>query len=195
MLAHAKKRAPAVGLLVAGLLLAAGGVFLLGRGGDEASADYGVTGAERAAEGDPAPDFVLEDTRTGRAFTLSEFRGKPLLVNFSATWCVTCVAEFRNFEQAQQVMGDRGQILVVDYHQPRQIVLDLIVPLKIDNVPVLLDTDGEVTDHYRVQGLPTTILVDADGTVIRVGRGYMSPQVIRDAFADLGLQYDLPAGE
>lgn len=175
--------------------MAVGGVFLLGRDGDKASADYGVLGASRAAEGNPAPDFVLEDTRTGRAVTLSEFRGKPLLVNFSATWCVTCVAEFRNFEQAQEIMGDRGQILVVDYHQPRQTVLDLIVPLKIDTVPVLLDSDGEVTDHYRILGLPTTMLVDPDGTVVRIGRGYMSPEIIREAFAELGLEYDLPASE
>ena len=189
------KRAPAWGLLVTGLLMAGGGVVLLGRDDDRTPSNFGVTASIRAAEGELAPDFLLEDARTGTAISLSQFRGKPLLVNFSATWCVTCVAEFRNFEEAQGIIGDEGQILVVDFQQPRQTVLDLIIPLNIDTVPVLLDSGGEVTRHYRVLGLPTTMLVAADGTVVRIGRGYMSPEIIRGAFAELGLHYSLPVSD
>jgi len=132
---------------------------------------------QRAAVGERAPRFVLEEVRTGRSVSLPA-HGMPALLSFSATWCLTCVAELRNLQIVQGTFRGKATIAVVDFQQTRDSVLNLIDRLNVPDVTVLLDSDGSVTRAYRVNSLPAMALIDNAGVVQELGNVFLSPEVI-----------------
>ena len=132
---------------------------------------------QRAAAGERAPRFVLEEVRTGRSVSLPA-HGMPALLSFSATWCLTCVAELRNLQIVQGTFRGKATIAVVDFQQTRDSVLNLIDRLNVPDLTVLLDSDGSVTRAYRVNSLPAMALIDAKGVVRELGNVFLSPEVI-----------------
>ncbi|MDM8519851.1 TlpA disulfide reductase family protein [Anaerolineales bacterium HSG6] len=135
--------------------------------------------------GHPAPDFTLK-TLDGESFTLSNFRGKPVLVNFWATWCGPCRAEFPDFQEAAVDNADQLVILGVNStvnDQPEKVA-DFIKEFGV-TFPIVMDTDGEVSRTYRVMGLPTSIFVDAEGTIIEVFTGPINKAYIEVKLSEL----------
>jgi peroxiredoxin len=154
--------------VVAGLaLLALAGLFLLmGRPTtpEPATPDSLTEVPTAAAPQAMAPDFGLEDL-AGRTVRLSQLRGKPVLLNFWATWCPPCRAEIPALQAAHEHYGDAAVILGIDIRETAAQVLEF-APRYGLTYPILLDQDGKVSESlYGVQGVPTSLVIGADGIV------------------------------
>ncbi|RME43798.1 MAG: TlpA family protein disulfide reductase [Chloroflexi bacterium] len=130
-----------------------------------------------------APDFTAT-TLTGETVTLSQLRGRPVVLNFWATWCPPCRAELPHFQAAHQAYGDQVAILAVDEREDPQQVAGFAQRLGL-TFPIPLDTDGRVGVLYRVRAFPTTYFIDADGVIRRVIRGTTTRAVLDSTLATL----------
>ncbi len=121
--------------------------------------------------GHPAPDFSLAMLRpaAGRsALSLSSFKGKPVVLNFWASWCAPCKEEAPLLESAWkqvQAQGKDAVILGIDFQDSNN---DAISFLQLSGItyPIVLDADGSVALKYSVTSLPQTIFINRNGMVI-----------------------------
>lgn len=121
--------------------------------------------AIRNAIEEKAPDFLLKDLQ-GRAFRLSEQRGKPVLLIFSATWCPSCRGEIPHLKGLYAAYAAKGLVMVnIDIQEKKEKVAPFAAKNKLP-YRTLLDTVGDVATAYGVQGIPNLILVSRDGTIL-----------------------------
>ncbi len=180
----------ALALAVVGAL--AVGVYLFTGGEDEPEftgptglptvyANTGPLDPNRPSVGEPAPDFVLRDARDPSiARKLSDYRGKAVILNWYASWCAPCKNEIPLFLEAQQALGDDLVILGVDYLESQDKALSILDELGAD-YPAVLDANGEVAEHYRIAGMPTTFFIDSEGIL----RGLKAGEVHEDQLVEL----------
>lgn len=122
------------------------------------------------APGQPAPDFELQ-TPDGQTVRLSDFKGRPVLLNFWATWCGPCAIEMPALEQINRKYKDVGLVVLgVNQAETPERVTKYMQANNLSFSSVL-DTDTGLARQYRVTGYPTTWLIDADGTLRQVRRG------------------------
>jgi thiol-disulfide isomerase/thioredoxin len=153
----------------------------LGRGYPVATVEGATPGGGLLQAGVAAPDFamVLED---GRALRLSDLQGKPVVINFWATWCGPCRMEMPDLVQAAQ--DENLVVLAVDVQEARSAVEDFADEFQM-TMPVVLDSEGKLRNLYGVPGLPTTYFVGADGAIAALVVGPLTPQVLADRLAEL----------
>lgn len=120
-------------------------------------------------------DFTLP-TLDGDMVTLSDFKGKVIILDFWATWCGPCKIEIPSFIELQTEYGDAGlQILGVSLDRGnKEEVLNFCDKLGV-NYPVLLD-DGTVSRRFGIQYIPTTYIIDRDGNFIKKYTGLMGKE-------------------
>jgi len=112
-----------------------------------------------------APEFSLQDL-DGNIVKLSDFRGKPLIVNFWATWCPPCRKEMPSMERAWQIIKDQGIAMVaINVGEDEDTVFTFTADYPL-SFPLLLDTTGSVTQRWPVVGLPTTFIVNPEGKIV-----------------------------
>lgn len=123
----------------------------------------------RVAVGLPAPELraTLLD---GSPVSLKGLRGKPVLVNFFATWCTPCLAELPHFDRLHQAYADRLQVLMVNVGEAPQGVR-AFVEANGFRFPVVLDSEGQLAGAFGVYGIPWTVVIDARGTVRAIRPG------------------------
>jgi cytochrome c biogenesis protein CcmG/thiol:disulfide interchange protein DsbE len=117
-------------------------------------------------EGFLAPDFTL-DTLDGKKVTLSELRGKIVIINLWATWCPPCRAEMPALENAYEQYRDSG-VVILGLNVTNQDSEKDIPPFVKEfglTFPILLDRDGSVSTLYQLRGLPTTYFVNREGII------------------------------
>jgi peroxiredoxin len=119
--------------------------------------------------GEPAPDFKLEDLTTGEKVSLSELKGKPVLMTFWATWCPRCWEEI-DYMKARFEGDSSIVVLLVNMETQSSSPAHLKkIRKKADEhdikFPMLLDKKLEVWDSYGVNSLPSTVIVDAEGNI------------------------------
>lgn len=121
--------------------------------------------------GHPAPDFSLAMLRphTGKsALSLSNFKGKPVVLNFWASWCAPCKEEAPLLEgtwKQVQAQGKDVVILGVDFQDSNNDGMSFIQLYSI-TYPIVLDADGSVAFKYGITSLPQTIFINRHGTVM-----------------------------
>jgi peroxiredoxin len=155
-------------VLAAGLLagIGIGSLVFLRIGTPFLSYDGSISG--RSIEtapviGSTAPDFELNDL-TGSQVRLSERKGKVVLLNFWATWCLPCRSEMPVLNARYLKEKEHFEVLAINFDEPQEIVQNFINDLEL-SFPVLLDPGGRVQDLYRVRGYPTSYLIDQTGIV------------------------------
>jgi peroxiredoxin len=127
--------------------------------------------------GDPAPDFTLADIQGGK-FSLSHFRGKPVVLNIWATWCPPCRREIPDLVDFAEEHRGEVVVLSVSVDEPGTDLASFAEEFKI-NYPVLLNADGAAESYLTVnQGIPQTYFIDEDGKV----RGHILGSASRDVF-------------
>jgi peroxiredoxin len=139
---------------------------------------------DRVAEGQPAPEFTAE-TASGEQVALSDYAGRPVILNFWATWCAPCRVEMPALQAASERYADQGVVvLAVNALESRDQVTGFMDELGL-TFPVVLDPDGEIIDLYEVRVFPTTVLIDADGVVRAEHYGALDDQLIDDYLAEI----------
>lgn len=133
-------------------------------------------------KGATAPDFAfqLED---GRYTRLSDLRGRPVVINFWATWCGPCRMEMPELVKAAAASED-VVLLAVNVQEARSQVEPFAEEYDMQ-VPVVLDADGKLSRLYQVRGLPTTYFVDGEGVIAAVYAGALTPQAIADHLGEI----------
>jgi len=120
--------------------------------------------AEDPSVGNPAPDFQLSDL-DGKTVSLSDFQGKPVLLNFWASWCRPCRVEMPHIQQVNEEWADKGLVvLAINTGETPSEVKKFMRDYEL-SLPVLLDTKRVVTEKYEVWSIPTTIFIDKDGII------------------------------
>lgn len=122
-----------------------------------------------ARPGHRAPAFSLVSI-DGTQTSLSDFEGKWVLVNFWATWCGPCRQEMPALSDWANAHQPDAAVLAVNLSEDRGTVARFAEEYRLQ-FPVLLDPGGEAHDSYRVQGAPSTYLVDPAGQVVQVWLG------------------------
>ncbi len=121
--------------------------------------------------GKPAPDFALKSS-TGANLRLSEYRGDVVMINFWATWCGPCRQEMPLLDQLYSRYQRVGfSLLGVNIDDDSSRAMDMIHELGV-SFPVLFDARKEVSKLYNVDAMPVTVLVDREGNVRHVHKGY-----------------------
>jgi cytochrome c biogenesis protein CcmG/thiol:disulfide interchange protein DsbE len=149
------------------------------RGGGAADNDgYGVvalpdglntTGRSPSTDvGRAAPDFLLE-TADGGELRFSDLRGKPVLVNFWASWCTPCRKEMPEIVRAHAAHADDGLlVLAIDLQENDEQVRAFADDFGME-FPIVIDRNGQVAESWRiggpVEGIPSSYFIDADGIV------------------------------
>ena len=119
---------------------------------------------KHGAEHRPAPDFNLPQL-SGQPLQLSSYRGKVVLLDFWATWCVPCRAEIPHFVEMQQKYGDRGlQIIGVSMDDGPEPVRDFYQQFHM-NYPVVMGTAKTGEQYGGVLGLPIAFVIGKDGLI------------------------------
>jgi peroxiredoxin len=112
-----------------------------------------------------AADFKLQDLN-GKEVSLSDFKGKKVLLNFWATWCPPCKAEMPDIEKLyQETKNSDFVILAVNLGEDKQTVKSFMDKNKYD-FRILLDSDKDVAIKYNIVSIPTSFFIDEKGTII-----------------------------
>ena len=118
-----------------------------------------------------APDFTLH-AADGRNVRLDELRGQVVLVNFWATWCGPCRSEMPHLDQLYQKYRKSGFVLLgVNIDDNPATALSTAQKLNV-SFPILLDTDKKVSKLYNLTDMPSTVVIDRDGKMRFLHRGY-----------------------
>ena len=151
-------------------LLACMSALLLGTAASIATAATAV--------GSPAPDFTLR-VLDGPNLRLQEQRGKVVLVNFWATWCGPCRKEMPHLNRIADKYRSSGLVLLgINVDDDARNAADLAAKLGV-KFPVLFDTDKKVSKLYDLNSMPSTLVIDRNGRVRYLHRGY------QDGYEDL----------
>ena len=118
-----------------------------------------------------APDFIIEDLQ-GNEISLSSFKGKPVLLNFWATWCPYCRKEREHLNSLYDEYKDRG-LVIVSVSTDKSVAKVKKYMQKVPSEFVIInDRYGEVSAKYGVTALPTSFLITRDGKIMHKFMGY-----------------------
>ena len=152
-------------------------------------ADLPEAEQEAQPQAEMAPDFTVYD-REGNPVKLSDLRGKPVVVNFWATWCGYCVSEMPEFQQVWEELGEDVHFMMVNQ-------TDGITETKEEaeahleeagyTFPVYFDTELSASRAYSVRSLPVTYFIDAEGKGVAYAMGAIDTEVLKQ-----GIEMVLP---
>jgi cytochrome c biogenesis protein CcmG/thiol:disulfide interchange protein DsbE len=138
--------------------------------------------------GKPAPEIALTAT-DGRTVSLSDYRGRPVIVNFWASWCIPCREEFPQFVAARSAHAEDGLEILGVVHQDGADTASAFARDHDASWPMLMDNADAAWNAYRALGVPSTYFVDRDGIVRATSLGPVTETSLPQQLATI-----LPAG-
>ena len=152
-----------------------GGIATVAR--ETAAAENAADAAsETKARGSEAPDFTVYDLE-GNAHQLSDFRGKPVLLNFWASWCGPCQKEMPDFQEFYESYGDQVNFVIVNLTDGRRETVETasaFIAEKGYTFPVFYDTGREAAVKYGISSVPVSYFIDAEGYFVAGIRGILN---------------------
>ena len=175
-------------LLLLGLLVVLGGAYVLyGRLSSEVETEPIMQEAQEDGEAGEtedrvqAPDFTVYDA-DGSEVHLSDYAGKPVVLNFWASWCGPCKSEMPDFDTAYQELGEEIQFLMINMTDGSRETVETASAYVAEqgySFPVFYDTDSDAALVYGAYSLPTTYFIDAEGYAVARGVGALSAEALQ----------------
>ena len=132
-------------------------------------------------KGSEAPDFTVYDLE-GNAHKLSDFRGKPVLLNFWASWCGPCQMEMPDFQKFYESHGDKVNFVIVNLTDGQQETVEsasAFIEEKGYTFPVYYDTDIDAAVKYGVSAVPVSYFIDAEGYFVAWAQGALTADMLQ----------------
>jgi peroxiredoxin len=172
--APAKKGPMAYTWIVLAVIVAVAGYYLFGR--SESRARSALQPALPPGElAGAAPAFTLTDL-SGKSVSLSDFRGKVVVLDFWATWCPPCRREIPDFIDLQKKFGSQGlEIVGIALDEPDKV--QAFARQNGMNYPVLLGSDEISMKYGGIEGIPTTFIIDKSGRIVNRFEGFQPREV------------------
>ena len=152
---------------------------------ETAQATDGAEATEEAST--QAPDFTVYD-REGKPHRLSDFAGKPVILNFWATWCGPCKNEMPQIQKAYEAYGDEIEFVMVDLADGTSETVEQAAEYVAQQgytFPVYFDTQMEGAATYGVSSIPITYFIDSDGYLVAYYLGSMDESILQQGIAML----------
>lgn len=169
------------------MLLLAAGLFGAGTMYNDlkGSVDAETVGAAQSEEENPylVRDFKFRDGE-GNEYWLSDFRGKPTVVNFWASWCGYCKEDMPDFQAAYDTYGEEIHFLMVNltaYMGDTREKADAVIEEGGYTFPVYYDTSGNAVDTFGIRGIPLSLFIDADGNLVTYANASLSAEMLEKA--------------
>lgn len=135
-----------------------------------ATAQHIISGASTIPlVGHPAPDFTLTtwDTSSGQTIRLSALKGRPVILNFWASWCTPCNQETPEFQATwQRYQADGVAFIGIDYQDQQQEARQFLQKYHV-TYPTGPDSSGTISVDFQVSNVPATVFIDRSGVVVR----------------------------
>lgn len=193
-----KKKITLAGGILALILLLSGASILYNRMSEAnlpvENTKPAETQASQEDEAEPmmAPDFIVLD-REGAEVSLSDFIGKPVILNFWASWCGPCKSEMPEFEAAYQKYREEIQFMMVNLTDGSRETVETAAEYIAGEgytFPVFFDTESDAAITYGATSIPVTYFVDAEGHLVAYGSGALSGEILQS-----GMEMILPPAE
>lgn len=128
------------------------------------------------------PDFTVLDSE-GEKVNFLEYKGKPIVINFWASWCPPCKSEMPDFNKVYLEEKDDVVFMMINVTDGQRETMEIgksYITEEGFEFPVFYDTTGEASGIYGVNSLPTTAFIDAEGNLIKGYRGAINEEVLRE---------------
>lgn len=162
-----------------------------GRGEMAAAPDAGEeTSEEPPPEPVAAPDFTVYD-RAGEEVRLSDYLGKPVVLNFWASWCGPCQSEMPDFDEVHGQLGEEIQFLMVNVTDGDRETVEKATAFVEEQgytFPVFFDSELSATQAYGAYSLPTTYFIDAEGFAVARAVGPINAETLQTGIDMLALE-------
>jgi peroxiredoxin len=150
-------------------------------------------GSRVPAVGMQVEDFRLTDL-DGKSQSLSQYRGKVVLVNFWATWCKPCTTEMPAMQATYDKLRDKGFVVLAINELEDDAKVRQHIKQYGHTFPVLMDRDNKVANQFGVFGLPVSVFIDEKGVVQEyIKGGLLTEQLINDVVARIQKQEPMKA--
>ena len=147
----------------------------------------GGSGSGRTGQPTAAPAIALPNLDESKGdIKLSDFKGKPMLVNFWATWCTPCVEEMPMLEDAYRRSGAGQKVVFLGVNRQdfRPDAQNFVRRTGV-TYPSAYDRDGALDEAYRLRGMPTSVFIDKDGRIVRQVTGPLTKAQLDEQLKEL----------
>ena len=154
---------------------------------DKADDSEATDDSEEEKEKITAPDFKIYDG-DGNEYTMADFAGKPVVLNFWASWCGPCKSEMPDFEEVYNEYKDDVNFVMINSTDGSRETVKSASEFIDENgytFPVYYDTEFSASSVYGATALPTTFVIDEDGFVFGYNPGVLSGEVLSEALDKL----------